>query len=387
MQEMDAQKAKYPNGLNLPYIKGDSYPTITSRPPSVPDPDQRTDDRSIDLHNKSQRTRRTALPGSKSSNRQPLGQAYAASSAETRPNGNIAASDLVVRPDESKSDSLEQHAASGFMYQKALKHQMALRPPGGSRQKSAPSAISSMPGVSTNTAQPASAPAQSDTSQRSLQGPPSGTIREQAVLPPHKSDMVPTHTKTERHEPKREQIFGAAPEYEDFSDAADTDVPHGAHPNGHVEDAHNGTAVELDYEAPELFAMEYQDLKTQPFDIDPNAGEFTLPTAQQDDSLVAKLSTVSSFPKSDQSHFFASLDLDEWEQAGEWFLDRFSEIFNKLKDARQEMRKAARAFETEVEQRHGAIGKKRKQIEDALGEMKESGGKVLQGTPKKAKTK
>ncbi|KAI6897563.1 hypothetical protein KC318_g12320 [Hortaea werneckii] len=143
---------------------------------------------------------------------------------------------------------------------------------------------------------------------------------------------------------------------------------------------------ELDYEPQELRRMDYQTLKGTAFDFEPHSTRFTLPNAQPTDDLTQKLFAASELNRQDQAEFFASLTIDDWEQAGDWFLDRFGDLMKRLKEARREKREAAKRFEDEVEHRHNAVSKKRKLTDDALGEMKTSGALVLQGTPRKGRS-
>ena len=176
----------------------------------------------------------------------------------------------------------------------------------------------------------------------------------------------------------------------------DDDSEHGQHPDDipRGQDARSSQSPpqaqnvrpQLDYEPPALFDKNYADLEAESFDHDPNATKLKLELDEEAD-LTKNLKTVAGYPEQAQSEFLASLPIDEWEQTGEWFMTQFAGLMNKLKDARQEKRTIAKEFEDEIEQRHTAVTKKRKQTEQALDEMKESGGKVLQGTPKKSKTK
>ncbi|KAI6804812.1 hypothetical protein KC367_g2090 [Hortaea werneckii] len=143
---------------------------------------------------------------------------------------------------------------------------------------------------------------------------------------------------------------------------------------------------DLDYEPQELRSMNYQTLKGTAFDFEPYSSRFTLPNAQPTDDLTQKLFAASELNRPEQAKFFASLTIDDWEQAGDWFLDRFGDVMKRLKEARQEKREAAKRFEDEVEHRHDAVSKKRKLTDDALSEMKTSGALVLQGTPRKGRS-
>lgn len=142
---------------------------------------------------------------------------------------------------------------------------------------------------------------------------------------------------------------------------------------------------QLDYSLPQLFDMSFQDLRSRPFDSDPNASPFALPDGQEAVSLEQKLHAAVSLPTSMQIELFGSLGFQQWEEAGDWFLERFGELAAEFKKARTAKRGVARAFEDEIAQRHDAVSKKRTLTESAMNAMKESGGKVLLSTPKKTK--
>jgi hypothetical protein len=144
--------------------------------------------------------------------------------------------------------------------------------------------------------------------------------------------------------------------------------------------------VELDYDIPDLYAMDYDALKMQSFDTDPNAEGFTF--FGQSEDLSANLEQLRQLDDPEaQAKFFATLTIDEWEQCGDWFLERFGDLMGRLREARKEKREAAKQFEDEIAGRHNAIGQKRKVIDSALSDMRANGDKLLSTTPKKTKTK
>ncbi|KAK4499121.1 hypothetical protein PRZ48_009633 [Zasmidium cellare] len=142
---------------------------------------------------------------------------------------------------------------------------------------------------------------------------------------------------------------------------------------------------DTDYSLSTLYSMEFDDIHQQSFDFDPNAGEFKFPDNVATNDLSQKLNVIGKMSPDIQGSFFASLDIETWEEAGDWFLQRFSGLTKQLKDNRRQKRKQVQILEEEIRNRHDAVSKKQKTTIDALSEMKESGGKVLQGTPKKAR--
>lgn len=138
--------------------------------------------------------------------------------------------------------------------------------------------------------------------------------------------------------------------------------------------------VMLDYAPEELYSMEYAEIKKQPFDFAPHA---THAGFQSPDELTQSLAKVAEMNPAGQAHFFATLTMEEWEDAGGWFQEQFSGIMTQLRQARRKKRKLALEFEAEVEKRHEAVMRKKRLTDEALQSIKENGGKVLQGTPKK----
>jgi hypothetical protein len=141
--------------------------------------------------------------------------------------------------------------------------------------------------------------------------------------------------------------------------------------------------LQLDFPAKELLEMDFSTLAGQTFDIDPNV-DVNRPLGDlAEKPLDEQLTAVAMQPSDIQADFFAGLDIDRWEESGEWFLDRFRDISRNLMQARREKRKAAQEFERSIGARHEEVSKKRKCTEDALKEMRKSGGELLRGSPQK----
>jgi hypothetical protein len=141
--------------------------------------------------------------------------------------------------------------------------------------------------------------------------------------------------------------------------------------------------LQLDFPAKELLEMDFSTLAGQTFDIDPNVDVNRSLGDLAEKSLNEQLTAVAMQPSDIQADFFAGLDIDRWEESGEWFLDRFRDISRNLMQARREKRKAAQEFERSISTRHEEVSKKRKFTEDALKEMRKSGGELLRGSPQK----
>lgn len=373
MQEVEAAVAS-----GLPYMKGDSYPDTTSGQPSVGESD-------IEVRKQTQQAStgvQRSIPERSSGNRQrlaaqPVIEQRVPHALQRQPQGLP-----------------EQHASGAYgVTPAAPKRQAASRKIeprrlqlGGSAAADNPrqreqNGRTRLPAVSNNTAQQASAPEVEYAAQQSA-------AREQQARraqPKFQGETATSTTPGKAATGKGHQAF--QPMVETLS-LHTTGVSTEDHKHGDAEDIRlkETTPSELDYQVPNLYSLQYSDIKAQVFDTDPNGGVFAAPIMNAGGSVADKLEAVANMDLAAQGQFVASLAVDDWEEAGDWFLGQFGDVLQKLKTLRREKRKAARGFEEEVERRHYAVTKKRKLTEDALGEMKKSGGMVLEGTPKK-KTK
>ncbi|KAK3686407.1 hypothetical protein LTR37_019838 [Vermiconidia calcicola] len=389
MTQVDAQMERQASGSAWPTMKGDSYPPTTSGRPSEISVIDATEDRAASEHHKPALGPQAPLPQRGSGQRQQLVREENQVLPQQQPQRK--AQQTVRQPVEAAfmarpevTAHSQQQTNQAFAFGKAPKPQTNMLPPEHGRQQTS-GAASTRAAASNNTAQRASAPTADDVSNHP-QKQSHATVPKEKVVPVEQHFNGRAHSKARNLAPAQQPVVETAPEYDQLSDGVNENH-HQRTGSDYAQEGRSDSELPLDYEAPELFQMDYRALKGQSFDVDPNAAEFKLPSEQQNDSLADKLSTVAVFQAEDQAHFFKYLSLDEWEQSGDWFLGRFSEIVGKLKSARQEKRKAARTFEDEIEQRHTEVGRKRKNIEGSLREMKETGGKVLEGTPKKAKRK
>ncbi|KAI9870896.1 MAG: hypothetical protein M1830_003655, partial [Pleopsidium flavum] len=84
--------------------------------------------------------------------------------------------------------------------------------------------------------------------------------------------------------------------------------------------------LELDYDPETLRTMDYSDLKAQPFDSNPRAPPSVLPDNLSTASLPEKLQHVTTLPDDQRTQFFSSLTMTEWEDSGDWFVERFTDL-------------------------------------------------------------
>jgi hypothetical protein len=132
----------------------------------------------------------------------------------------------------------------------------------------------------------------------------------------------------------------------------------------------------LDYTPEQLADMPYTNLQEESFDLDPGAQPLQF-EAQLKSTLQESLVSVRRLHTEEQQRFFASLPLGQWEDAGDWFLDQFSEVLNKIRDARKKRRQVAASLEGEVYSRYQEVETRKKKLDEVMAEMKATGVVVL----------
>jgi hypothetical protein len=148
-----------------------------------------------------------------------------------------------------------------------------------------------------------------------------------------------------------------------------------------------GATSYCDYNYEALTKMNYNELKDESFDTDPRAEPSVLPDDMASQPLRDRLEFArKNLDNRDQGNFFSSLPTTEWEEAGDWFLDQFSSIITRSREARQKKRKLAHAFEDDVEKRHQHVAKRQQQVEHAMAKMKAQGEGLMPKSPRPSKT-
>ena len=147
--------------------------------------------------------------------------------------------------------------------------------------------------------------------------------------------------------------------------------------------------VELDYSHEQLSKMPYSDLQNQSFDQDPSASSNILPERFKISSLAEKLEHIrkpsnTSPPDSEQHfeaqcRFFSSLTIEQYEECGDLIIDQFTDIMKRFKEVRQDKRKVAAEFETEVSQRQATVMKRTGFLEKDMGRLRRAGQDVVRG--------
>ena len=143
---------------------------------------------------------------------------------------------------------------------------------------------------------------------------------------------------------------------------------------------------DLDYPLEVLRTKHFAELKSESVDNPP------VRTFPKDDPA-ASLSTLlmnalQSGDKEQQQALLESLDLDHWEQAGDWFVESLAGIIKRFVEIRKEKRRRALELEKEIEARHDLVNEKQQILEENLAGLRKAGHQVLAvGTPKKTPKK
>ncbi|TIC95638.1 hypothetical protein CH35J_008415 [Colletotrichum higginsianum] len=132
-----------------------------------------------------------------------------------------------------------------------------------------------------------------------------------------------------------------------------------------------------DYADDELQGMTYSQLREQPFDDDPAKTSLRPVGPLTDDSLPVKLEHFKGQREADQKEFFKQMTVSDWERSGDWFLDQFSQVAQKLKEARKNKRDMVDRFESEIASREEAVRVRTENITKKLNKIKHKGEDML----------
>ncbi|KAJ6444387.1 extracellular mutant protein 11 domain-containing protein [Purpureocillium lavendulum] len=126
-----------------------------------------------------------------------------------------------------------------------------------------------------------------------------------------------------------------------------------------------------------LSSMTYKDLQDEPFD-----GGDSRPNGHSSKELAAKLpSKLSQYRllgEREQVQMFAAMSMEDWELSGDWFVDQFTDIMKRLKQARQSKRRMIGRFEDEASAREEAVRLRADTIDRKLVKMRQDGLRVVQ---------
>lgn len=132
-----------------------------------------------------------------------------------------------------------------------------------------------------------------------------------------------------------------------------------------------------DYDDMALSNMSYTDLQAEPFDLDPAQAAMQNSYGGDADPLSKKLDQLRHQSEREQRAVFSNLSMEDWEQSGDWFVDRFSELMSKLRDARRNKRQMIRDFEAEASKHEEAVRRRSEAIDQKLIKMRQDGQRVV----------
>ncbi|KAG5922769.1 hypothetical protein E4U42_005338 [Claviceps africana] len=133
----------------------------------------------------------------------------------------------------------------------------------------------------------------------------------------------------------------------------------------------------LDYDDKVLSSMTYQDLQEEPFDVVPQLAGMLNGHDSAASKLVTRLEQFQQQGEREQLQFFSHMSIEEWENAGDWFVEQFADIMGRLRQARRNKRQMVAAFEKEASEREEAIRSRTDAIDKKLFKMKQDGQRVV----------
>ncbi|KAI2624151.1 extracellular mutant protein 11-domain-containing protein [Hypoxylon sp. NC1633] len=130
---------------------------------------------------------------------------------------------------------------------------------------------------------------------------------------------------------------------------------------------------EPDYDDGALAAMDYAELRKEDFDFDPAQAEAQSAIGPPRGTLPEKLVHFLDKDQASQMEFFTKMPVKDWENSGDWFLERFGDIMHQFQNARRTKRALMEGFEKEIAERDEAVRNKIQGIDQTLAELKSEG--------------
>ncbi|KAI1142393.1 extracellular mutant protein 11-domain-containing protein [Hypoxylon sp. FL0543] len=137
--------------------------------------------------------------------------------------------------------------------------------------------------------------------------------------------------------------------------------------------------TDYDYDDGTLAAMDYSELKKEAFDFDPAQAEAQSAIGPPRGTLPEKLVLFLDKDQASQAEFFSKMSIDDWENSGEWFLERFGDVMKRLREARRMKRRMIEDFENEIAERDEAVRNKIQGIDRTLAELRSEGEGMMLG--------
>ncbi|CAI4210605.1 unnamed protein product [Parascedosporium putredinis] len=71
------------------------------------------------------------------------------------------------------------------------------------------------------------------------------------------------------------------------------------------------------------------------------------------------------------------MSVTDWNRSGDWFLEQFGVLIQRMKESRQERRAVVEKYEQEISAREEAVRHKTDSVNKKLNKMKQNGLKVV----------
>jgi hypothetical protein len=194
---------------------------------------------------------------------------------------------------------------------------------------------------------------------------------------PESIDVVGARDESSQDKAVRPGNFDASSSGEEST----SDVPNGGSNAGGLQNDRS-----FDYSDQQLERMTYKELKDDTWESEKRGRVSNLqdlqdparPLHERFENCI-QLDGDKEGTQDTQVEFFAKMSTTEWEDAGDLFIERFTAIMTKLKEARQAKRKIATDFEKLIEEREAAIREKSEKLDNDLAEMRKGGEGVIRG--------
>ena len=136
--------------------------------------------------------------------------------------------------------------------------------------------------------------------------------------------------------------------------------------------------IDIDFTDQQLSQMTYEELeKRTPWDSASDTSVYHAPDILKGKSMAEKVDYHLQERESPIELFFASLNKDEWEEAGDHIMSRLAEVFKQFNEARIEKRKITEKYEQALKVKEERIRQSSAQIEKDLEIMKKGGEGLL----------
>ncbi|POS86234.1 hypothetical protein EPUL_003535 [Erysiphe pulchra] len=150
-----------------------------------------------------------------------------------------------------------------------------------------------------------------------------------------------------------------------------------------------------DYDDETLKKMTYADLEAQSWEEVPSKKAFSYPRELRGSgtSLETKIDFYLAGTNKEKNNaegsgrktavaFYEQLTSKEWEEAGEIFMCKFTDLMQKLQEKRREKRELTYKFESMIQARERTVRSQIKAVEKKLQDMRSGGESLLIGSPR-----